>query len=100
MSEPSASTQPSSQAAVGPVSLQNTSGQYDYTKRKRWGDLISSEVVETVAFVVNSSLTVLLCGAAICELLGWRDADFLDTELTEYMDGMALVFEKSVPESN
>ena len=96
MSEP-VSTQPSSsQAAVGPVSLQNASGQYDYTKRKRWGDLISSEVVETVAFVVNSSLTVLLCGAAICELLGWRDADFLDTELTEYMDGMALALETSV----
>ncbi|KAJ2935621.1 hypothetical protein H1R20_g1471, partial [Candolleomyces eurysporus] len=73
-------------AIAGPTSLPNGTGQYDYTKRKRWGDLISSEVVETVAFVVNSSLTVLLCGAAICELLGWRDADFLDTELTEYMD--------------
>ena len=95
MSEPSASSQPSSQAVAGPGSLQNGPGQYDYTKRKRWADLISSEVVETVAFVVNSSLTVLLCGAAICELLGWRDADFLDTELTEYMDGTALAPEKS-----
>lgn len=60
---------------------------YDFTKKKRWADLALSDVVEQVSFLVKSSLVVLYSSSAISEGLGWREADFVDAELTEYING-------------
>ncbi|KAF6764029.1 white collar 2 protein [Ephemerocybe angulata] len=70
-----------------PSSASKIAGQFDFTKKKRWADLAVADTVESVAFVINAATsTVLWCAPAIAEVLGWREADLIDSELTEYMN--------------
>jgi hypothetical protein len=48
--------------------------------------------MEDVGFIVNVALTVLWCGPAVYDVLGWRETDLLDSEVTEYMNGMSALF--------
>lgn len=88
---------PSQSASSSSAPQRKRSGVFEFTKKKRWGDLVTADTVEDVGFIVNRSMTVLWCGPAICEVLGWRETDLLDAEVTEYMNGMA-IFLYRVPE--
>ena len=54
-----------------------------------------ADMVEDVGFIVNVAMTVLWCGPAIYDVLGWRETDLLDSEVTEYMNGMSVPFTSS-----
>ncbi|KJA27144.1 hypothetical protein HYPSUDRAFT_198430 [Hypholoma sublateritium FD-334 SS-4] len=56
---------------------------FEFPKRKRWADLLLTELVDDVAFVLSPSYKIMYCGTAVTELLGWKDIglsdwDFLD----------------------
>ncbi|CAA7271598.1 unnamed protein product [Cyclocybe aegerita] len=59
---------------------------YEFTKRKRWADLILAELVDDVLFVLSPTCKILFCSAAVTELLGWRDVDILDLNFLEVID--------------
>ncbi|KAF8965217.1 hypothetical protein BDZ97DRAFT_1812751 [Flammula alnicola] len=59
---------------------------YEFPKRKRWADLLLTELVDDVAFVLSPSYKILYCGAAVTELLGWRDVDLLDLDFADLID--------------
>ncbi|KAJ3512104.1 hypothetical protein NLJ89_g3720 [Agrocybe chaxingu] len=59
---------------------------YEFTKRKRWADLLLAELVEDVLFVLSPNCEILFCSAAVTELLGWRDVDILDLNFVEVID--------------
>ncbi|KAJ3548749.1 hypothetical protein NMY22_g1140 [Coprinellus aureogranulatus] len=82
-SQPPSLTTPASSSSVP---QNKRSGAFEFTKKKRWGDLVTADTVEDVGFIVNRFMTVLWCGPAICEVLGWRETDLLDAEVTEYMN--------------
>ncbi|TFK30049.1 GATA-domain-containing protein [Coprinopsis marcescibilis] len=67
---------------------QKGAGAYDFTKRRRWADLMAMELVESIVFVISRSTKVLYCqcGGSTHEVLGWRDSDFLDCELTDFIN--------------
>ncbi|TRM59280.1 blue light receptor [Schizophyllum amplum] len=76
-----------------PPSLQkSTSGPgaaqlFEFTKRKRWADLLITELADAIILVLAvPNPKILYCGAAVEELLGWRDADVIDLDLTELMN--------------
>lgn len=61
---------------------------YEFSKRKRWGDLLLTELVDDVAFVLSPNYKILYCGPAVTELLGWRDIDLSDLDFTDLVECM------------
>jgi len=61
----------------------NPQKTFDFLKRKRWAELLVTELADAVNFVLSTSGTVLYCGPAFTELTGWRDTDLLDRDILE-----------------
>ncbi|KAL0061467.1 white collar 2 type of transcription factor [Marasmius tenuissimus] len=51
---------------------------FEFTKRKRWADLLVTELADANLFILNSTFRILYCGAAVTELLGWRETELVD----------------------
>ncbi|KAL0946831.1 hypothetical protein HGRIS_013000 [Hohenbuehelia grisea] len=51
---------------------------FDFTKRKRWADLLITELADAIILLLSGNGQVLFCGAAVTEILGWRDIDLID----------------------
>ncbi len=60
---------------------------YEFTKRKRWADLLVSELADTIIFVLSGEGKVLYVGTAVTELLGWREVDLVDCDFGEIVSG-------------
>ena len=69
---------------------------YEFTKRKRWPDLLITGLVDSVLFILSPSCIVLYVGAAVTELLGWRDVDLVDLDFIKLVN-RALQFIPSNP---
>ncbi|KAI9065359.1 GATA-domain-containing protein, partial [Trametes sanguinea] len=59
---------------------------FEFTKRKRWADLLITEVSDTLILVLSESCQVWYCGSAVTELLGWRDDELVDGDLIDLMN--------------
>ncbi|KAI0748503.1 hypothetical protein C8Q80DRAFT_1103352 [Daedaleopsis nitida] len=81
-SEPAAATQPL--AGSTPV---KEIPVFEFTKRKRWADLLITELNDTIMFVLSKTCQVWYCGGAVTELLGWRDDELVDGDLIDFMNG-------------
>jgi len=60
---------------------------FDFTKRKRWADLLVTELAEAIILILSPQCKVLFCGNAVTEMLGWRDSDLIDCDLADFMNG-------------
>ena len=60
---------------------------FEFTKRKRWADLLITELTEAIILILSTRCQILYCSAAIRELLGWRDEDLIDTEFLDLVNG-------------
>ncbi|KAG6333578.1 hypothetical protein ID866_5507 [Astraeus odoratus] len=67
-------------------SSQPSSSTFEFTKRKRWADLLIHELSEAIIFVLSNDAKVWFCGRAITELLGWRDAELIDRNFTDFVN--------------
>ena len=65
---------------------------FDFTKRKRWADLLLTELVDNIVFVLSTQGRILFCGHAITELLGWKEVDLLDINFYELVDSECSIF--------
>ncbi|KAI0705908.1 hypothetical protein BC835DRAFT_1314125 [Cytidiella melzeri] len=59
---------------------------FDFTKRKRWADLLVSELTEAIMLVLSQTGQVWYCGPAVEELLGWKDEEVIDTNFCDIMN--------------
>ncbi|KAG7448235.1 uncharacterized protein BT62DRAFT_930327 [Guyanagaster necrorhizus] len=74
---------------------------YEFTKRKRWADLLITELADTIIFVLSDEGKVLYVGTAVTELLGWREVDLVDCDFGEIVsvgdhDAFRSTFSESV----
>ncbi len=67
---------------------------FEFTKRKRWADLLITELNDTVIFVLSETCQVWYCGNAVTELLGWRDDELVDADLIDLMNGASRVMRR------
>ncbi|KAI6132010.1 white collar 2 type of transcription factor [Pisolithus croceorrhizus] len=84
---PTGSAQRHSQAR--PSSSSNASqipSTFEFTKRKRWADLLINELSDAIIFVLSGDAKVWFCGRAIIELLGWRDTELIDRNFLEFVN--------------
>ncbi|KAE9395386.1 white collar photoreceptors-like protein [Gymnopus androsaceus JB14] len=73
-------------SSSSPLNQKQPAGQipaFEFTKRKRWADLLINELSDTCIFVLSSTLQILYCSPAIGDLLGWKEVDIIDHEFTE-----------------
>jgi len=61
---------------------------FEFPKRKRWADLLLTELVDNIAFVISPACKIWFCGAPVTDLLGWRDTDIIDLDFMDLLDGM------------
>ncbi|KAL4248834.1 Plant GATA Transcription Factor [Abortiporus biennis] len=59
---------------------------FEFTKRKRWADLLITELSEAIILVLNVSGRVWYCGNSVHELLGWRDEELVDKDFVQFMN--------------
>ncbi|TFK76368.1 hypothetical protein BDN72DRAFT_755972 [Pluteus cervinus] len=60
-----------------------THNTFDFTKKKRWADILVKEAADVITLVLSDTCKVLYCGTAITEILGWRDVDLVDSNLMD-----------------
>jgi PAS domain-containing protein len=60
---------------------------FEFTKRKRWADLLITELTEAIILILSTQCQILYCNVAVKELLGWRDEDLIDTEFLDLVNG-------------
>ena len=75
-----------------PVQLQQQSQQnvhpWEFTRRKRWADLLMTELSEAIVLVLSSRRKVLFCNPAVREILGWQDEDLIDSDFKDLVNGL------------
>lgn len=60
---------------------------FDFTKRKKWADLLVTELTEAIMLVLSDTGVVWYCGPTVEELLGWADEELVDGNFSEIMNG-------------
>lgn len=72
-----------------PGSSNNSSKQptFEFTRRKRWAELLINELSEAIALVLSPTGRILFCTPSVTELLGWRDQELIDGEFVELING-------------
>ncbi|KAF8205771.1 hypothetical protein K438DRAFT_1964188 [Mycena galopus ATCC 62051] len=90
--EPGSPLQPLSNA-IGP--------NFEFGKRKRWADLVVTELVDVLLLVLSPQGKVLYCGNGLKGLLGWNETDIIDYDFTgllnaEDRDGFTHAFQESL----
>ncbi|KAF9454604.1 GATA-domain-containing protein [Macrolepiota fuliginosa MF-IS2] len=74
-----------SQTNQNPTS--KSSPAFEFTKRKRWADILITGLTDVIIFILSPEGKVLYCGSAVTELLGWNEADILDLHLNDFIVG-------------
>ena len=59
---------------------------FEFTKRKRWADLLVTQLSEAILLMLSPQMNVLYCGSAVWALLGWQDHEWVDKCLLEFMN--------------
>ena len=72
---------------VASSSSSKSGNTFDFTKRKKFSNLLITEVAEAIVFVLSTDCEVLFCGTAVTELLGWKDEDIMNGDLIKFMNG-------------
>lgn len=60
---------------------------FEFTKRKKWADILISELSGSVLFILNPAANLLWASPAIAELLGWRDDELLERPIKDLLHG-------------
>ncbi|KAI0950127.1 hypothetical protein AcV7_008688 [Taiwanofungus camphoratus] len=92
---------PPQASSLASAAKQKEPQTFEFTKRKRWADLLVTELNEAIMLVLSATCKVWYCGAAVTELLGWRDDDLVDGDLVDLMNvddraGFRALFRESV----
>jgi PAS domain-containing protein len=58
---------------------------FEFTKRKRWRDLLSAELADAFVLILSAAGRVLYCGSAVSEILGWSNHELVDGDLLEFI---------------
>jgi PAS domain-containing protein len=74
-------------AASQTNTISNPLSTFEFTKRKRWADILVTGLTDVIIFVLSPEGKVLYCGTAVNELLGWNETDILDLRLDDFIIG-------------
>ncbi|KAJ7685561.1 white collar 2 type of transcription factor [Mycena polygramma] len=93
------------EAGTSLLPLSNAVPTFEFGKRKRWADLVITELVDVLLLVLSPQGKVLYCGNGLKGLLGWKDTDLIDYDFIDLLnaedkDGFLQAFEGSLRTGN
>ncbi|KAJ6490620.1 white collar 2 type of transcription factor [Mycena vitilis] len=93
------------EAGTSLLPLSNAVPTFEFGKRKRWADLVITELVDVLLLVLSPQAKVLYCGNGLKGLLGWKDTDLIDYDFVDLLnaedkDGFLQAFECSLRTGN
>lgn len=69
--------------AQSPQAVQKPQQAYDFTRRKRWADIIVTDAADVIVLILSAECKILYCGNAVTEILGWKGAELIDLNLLD-----------------
>jgi PAS domain-containing protein len=63
---------------------------WEFTRRKRWADLLITELSGAIVLVLSPRRKVLSCNPAVREILGWQDGELIDKDLKDFVNGLSI----------
>ncbi|KAI5120479.1 hypothetical protein M0805_006499 [Coniferiporia weirii] len=76
----------SASSSSQPQQRQRQPHVFEFTKRKRWADILFAELPETVLFVLDSSGRIQYSGVGAYEMLGWEVEELLESDVLELIN--------------
>ncbi|KAH0583700.1 Cutinase gene palindrome-binding protein [Termitomyces sp. J132] len=64
-------------------SATGTPKTFEFTKRKRWADLLATELADGINLILSETCIILFCAPVIAEMTGWKNADLLECDFLE-----------------
>ena len=61
---------------------------WEFTRRKRWADLLITELSEAIVLVLSPRRKVHFCNPAVREILGWQDGELIDKDFKDFVNGL------------
>ncbi|KIY71024.1 hypothetical protein CYLTODRAFT_419169 [Cylindrobasidium torrendii FP15055 ss-10] len=58
---------------------------FEFTKRKRWADILITELADTIIYALSPDGNILFCSSAVTELLGWRDTELVNKPFEDFV---------------
>jgi PAS domain-containing protein len=69
------------------LTIQKSQAVFEFTKRKRWPDILISELVNVALLVFSTTGTVIHCDAATQAVTGYTDDQLLSKNFTDFLHG-------------
>jgi hypothetical protein len=69
---------------------------WEFTRRKRWADLLMTELSEAIVLVLSPRGQVLFCNPAVREILGWQDGELIDKDFKDFVNGLYILLYPTV----
>lgn len=60
---------------------------FEFTRRKRWLDILVSELPDLAVFVLSETGTIWYTGPAVKDLLGWKVGELIDKDVAHILNG-------------
>ncbi|CAE6412474.1 unnamed protein product [Rhizoctonia solani] len=60
-------------------------GVFEFTKRKKWADILISELSGSALLVLNNADNILWASPAILELIGWREDEISERAFRDFL---------------
>ncbi|CEL63755.1 Cutinase gene palindrome-binding protein OS=Fusarium solani subsp, pisi PE=2 SV=1 [Rhizoctonia solani AG-1 IB] len=60
-------------------------GVFEFTKRKKWADILISELSGSILVVLNNADNILWVSPAVVELLGWREDEITERAFRDFV---------------
>ncbi|KAG6851282.1 hypothetical protein H0H93_011718 [Arthromyces matolae] len=58
---------------------------FEFTKRKRWADLLVTDLADGINLIISETFTILYCAPSFTEITGWKNADILECDFLQLL---------------
>lgn len=79
-------------------SATGTPKTFEFTKRKRWADLLVTELADGINLILSKMRVILYCAPVITEMTGWKSADLLGCDFNELLATRRSLFLDDLPQ--
>lgn len=83
----------STSSAAAQQQQQSQHPVFEFTRRKKWADIIISELPDTVLLILDTQHIVMYVGPAVPEVIGWYPEDLVDKDVLNIVNGKSAPLE-------
>ena len=86
-SDPHVQVQAQHHAGAAAARQANTAQVFEFTKRKKWADILISELPDTVTLILDADGQIQYVAPNATDVLGWQVEELSETDVLEIING-------------